>query len=166
MLPWSSGDRVWRASSGGIASSGVTLIAIIALGVGGLVLVMLAIAYVEPMDEEPMDHEPVDRASRKAPSPQPRPQVTIRRSGPMPTLRDAPRRLATPEARTTHARKLPRPARRGITSASTAWRHKLAHDLLHLRAWGRRRGLHEGQAGWLAAAVALSVALGYLIVHI
>ena len=118
--------------------------------------------------------EPIDEAaSRAAPSPPPRRQVTIRRSGPMPGLRDAPSRRATPEARTTRARKPPRrvlnerehlalgielvqqlrrpprPIWRDITNASTAWRHKLSDDLRHFRAWGmRRRGLtRSGRLG-------------------
>ena len=59
---------------------------------------------------------------------------------------------------------------RDLTNAATARRHKLAEDLLYLRArarrWARRRGIDEGKAAWVAGTVALSFALGYLIVHI
>jgi hypothetical protein len=142
----------------------VTLITIIALGAGVLVVVLLAIAFVVPMDDDS-----IDKASRTTPSPLfSRRQVTIRGSRQMPALRHAPARRATPEARTTPAWKPERrPAWRRITEASTAWRRKLSHDLLYLRAWRRRRALDAGQAGWVAAGVvALSVALGYLIAHI
>ncbi len=113
----------------------------------------------------------------------------------MPGLGNAPSRRATPEARTTGARKPPRhrpereervalgvelvhqlrqapprPTWRDMASASTAWRHEVAYDLLYFRArarrWARRRGLDEGTAAWVAAVVVLSLAVGYLIVHI
>jgi hypothetical protein len=147
---------------GGNRVHGVTLNAIIALSAGVLIVVLLAIAFVVPTDDEP-----IDNSSRRTPSPpSPRRQVTIRRSGRTPGLRDARPRRATPEARTTPTLREPRPAWSGIKEASTVTRRKLSHDLLHLRAWRRRRGLPEGEAGLVVAAVALSVALGYLIAHI
>ena len=140
------------------------LVAIIALGAGWLIIVMLAIAFPR-MD----DRTRRGRDSRSAESSSRR-QVTIRRSGPMRTLRDAPSRRAMRKARTTRARKPRRPAWHGIANVSTAWRHKLSSDLLYLRArarrWERRRGLNEGEAAWIAATLALSVALVYLIAQI
>ena len=96
----------------------VALVAIIALAAGGLIVVMLAIAHVERIDD--------------ARPPFPR---------------------QTPEAATARAQKPPRrPAWHGITQAWTSWRHRHADD--------------KGKAAWLAAAVACSVVLSYLIAHI
>lgn len=55
-----------------------------------------------------------------------------------------------------------RPASRGIAQAWTSWRHRRAY----FRARSRRRALYTERAGWLAAAVASSVVLAYLIVHV
>lgn len=86
----------------------------------------------------------------------------------MPALKDAPAPRATPETRTKPAwTPAQRPAWREIAEASTTWRRKLSHALLHFGAWRRRLGLDAGQAGRVAAGVVvLSVALGYLIAHI
>jgi len=45
-------------------------------------------------------------------------------------------------------------------------RNKASRDLQYLRAWGRRRGVTEREAAWVAASVAFSVVLGYLIAQI
>ena len=129
---------------------------IIALGACVLVVVLLAIAFVVPTDDES-----IVEANRRTPSPLfPRRQVTIRRGGTTPSPKDDPARRTTLETRTTPASN---PAWRGIAEASMAWLRKLFHDLTQLRAWRRRR---TPEAGWVAAGVALSVAIGYLIVHI
>ena len=86
----------------------------------------------------------------------------------MPALRDAPAARTTPATRTKPAWKpAQRPAWLEIAEASTAWRRKLSHALLHFGAWRRQRALDAGKAGRVAAGVvAVSVALGYLIAHI
>ena len=168
------------------------LVAIIALGAGGLIVVILAIAYVEPPGrDEPMD----DAASRAAANVlllevrslfggagqcrrlqmphlgrrRPRHRRRVRGSA-RGVVGNEEERVALGVELVQQLRRAPRrPTWHGITNASTAWRHKLSHDLLYLRArarrWARRRGLDEGDAAWVAAAVALSLALAYLIVH-
>ena len=122
-----------------------TLIAIIALGVGGFILVMLAAS-------------PIDKAPRRAPS---RRQVAGRR-GPIQAFRSA----SGWRARATRAWKSQgRPAWRDVTAAATAWRNGFSADLRSLRAWAARRGIDEQEAVWVAAAVAVSVVVGYLVAH-
>jgi hypothetical protein len=138
------------------------LIAIIALAAGGLIVVMLAIAHVERIDDASLSS-----------TPPPRRQATVLRSGADPALRDMPSRRKTPEAATGRVPKPPRrPAWQRITQAWTSWRHGRTDDLLYILERRGRRGLYEGWAGFLAA-VAFSVLLasliglgfGYLIAH-
>ena len=122
------------------------LVAIIALGAGGLIIVMLVIAFPR-MDEGSRR----GRQSRSAESSSQR-QVTIRKSRPMPTLRGAPSQRATPEARTTRARKPPwRPAWHRITDASTTLLHELSGALLYLA-----HGEGDGQRRCCMSCPALS----------
>jgi hypothetical protein len=165
-----------RRGGGSIESRDVTLIAIIALGAGGLIVVLLAIAFphVDPLDDEPIEMNPPTRLSR----------VTIRRSGTMaargypPTRRSTSEQLEAPRLRAvvpeqdlgeeapTRARRPRRPPLRDSAEAPTASRPDLSHDLQYRPPWRRRRRFDQGRAGWVGAAVALSVALGYLIAHI
>ena len=138
----------------------------IALGACVLIVVMLAVAFVLP----PVDDESIVKASQSqnVEPRSPRREVTIRRSGTVPALKDAPGARTTPETRTKPAGKpAQRPAWREITEASTTSRRKLSHALLYFGAWRSRRGLEAGRAGRVAAGVVVvSVALGYLIAHI
>lgn len=142
----------------------MTLTIGIALGAGVLIVVMLGVAFIVP----PIDDESTVKANRRTPSPHsPRRHVTIRRSGKIPALEEAPARLRTHETRTTPAEKpAQRPARRGIAEPTTAWPRKLSHERQHFRAWRRRRALGAAQAGWVGAGVVALVAIGYLIAHI
>ena len=135
----------------------MTLVAIIALGIGGFILAVLAIAY----------DEPIDRASPRARSvPRPRRRDSRRRM-PLPARRDAAFRWPRSDARTKDVSKPSvRPGWRGTTNASMVLRNKASRDLQCLRAWGRRRGVTEREAAWVAASVAFSVVLGYLIAQI
>ena len=81
----------------------------------------------------------------------------------MPAHTDAPARRATGSARVARAWMHALPAWRRIAEASTAWWRKPSHDPRYLRT-RRRRALHE--ARWVAAIVALSVVLAYLIGHV
>jgi hypothetical protein len=133
----------------------LALVAIIALAAGGLIVVMLAIARVERIDDA---KPPVPSA--------PPPQRGAGEAMPAPS--DVLPARQTPETTTARTQKPSRrPAWHGITQAWTSWPHRHADDPPYRRRARRRQWApYKGRASWLAAAAAFSVVLGYLLAHI
>jgi hypothetical protein len=121
------------------------LVAIIALAAGGLIVVFLAIAHVERIE---------DTGPPEPSAPRPPHQVTIQTGGVMPSAQaDAPSPRARAGARTAVEQKPPRrTAWHGVRHAWKVWRYRHADEL-------------RGRAGWVALVVSSAV-LAYLIAHL